>query len=351
MKKILQWLFRFKKEVKAETDFSSSDLSASLEKETFPCRACNHLFDFGQSVPLSVTSCSKCGEENFVPKKLGPFWLYRFCGDGGMGRVYQAICSLVPGTEFAVKVLNENNRLNSEMVEGLRRESEITSFFNEHPNSVKTVEFDHDEDIYYMAMEYIDGFTIDQIIEQKGKFTEKETVKYILDLLSIIEYIYSKGYLYRDLKPQNAMINEADELILLDYGICLPKDAAVDDSFEDVEGSPHFLPPERLTGEGEDIRSEIYSIGMLMFYMLTGETYFKGNDIQEIAEMHVTAERRENLADELPHISEELVRLIDKMTRQKKRRRAQDLGEVKAVLNCLWRQHTVKKKELELQES
>lgn len=339
MKNLITGLFGSRKNKVHPDELSLGDMMSFLETKVFPCSNCGHFFQLDKPEPLTISPCSKCGNGNFVPKKLGPFWLYKFCADGGQGRVYKATCSLVPETEFAVKILPEQLRNDAEAVNAFRREAEITAIFNDHPNSVKVVEFDSEDGIAYMATEFIDGCLMDELIQKKGKFSEPEAVKYCLQLVDIIETIYLKGYLYRDLKPQNLVISKADRLILLDYGICFPRDAANYEISEEVDGSPHFIPPERLTGEGEELCSEIYSIGMLLFYMLTGQTYFSGNSLQEIAEKHVCETRKANLAIELPFVDEELVKLINRMTQRKKRKRVQNLNEVKAVLNYLWKKH------------
>ena len=344
MKKFFSSLFRSKKQAISSDEMSLSEMMSFLETKVFPCSECGHFFQLDQPPPLTIAPCSRCGAGNFVPRKLGPFWLYRFCGDGGMGRVYKATCSLVPETEFAVKILHESHRDDKEKIEELRREAEVTSIFNDHPNSVTVVEFDRDDGIFYMATEFVKGKTLDSYIETEGALTEKETVDFVLQLIDITEFIYSKGYLYRDLKPQNIMIGNDKNLVLLDYGICLPKGTAMHQVTEEVDGSPHFIPPERLTGKGEDLRSEIYSIGMLIYYMLSGKTYFKGASLQEIAEQHVNGDRKENLFNELPQVNEELIRLIEKMTLSSKRKRIQRLDEVKAVLHYIWKQHTLDEK-------
>ena len=310
-----------------------------LETKVFPCSECGHFFQLDHPEPLTTSACSRCGAGNFVPKKLGPFWLYKFCAVGGQGRVYKATCSLVPDTEFAVKILPEEHRQDPDLINALRREAEITALFNDHPNSVNVVEFDRDDGIVYMATEYVDGLLLDEFIEKNTKLSEEDAVFYAIQLLDVIETVYSKGYLYRDLKPQNIIIGKSKNLVLVDYGICFPVDFTAEDVSDEVDGSPHFVPPERLTGEGENISSEIYSIGMLLYYMLTGHTYFKGSNLQEIAEQHVNGARRSNLAAEMPLVDAELVKLIDKMTQCKKRKRVQSLNEVKAVLNYIWKKY------------
>jgi len=339
MKKILTGLFGSRKNNRSSDDLSLGEMMSFLETKVFPCSECGHFFQLDNPEPLTTSPCQKCGSGNFVPKKLGPFWLYKFCADGGQGRVYKATCSLVPNTEFAVKILPEQLREDPDAINSFRREAEITAIFNDHPNSVNVVEFDCEEGIAYMATEYIDGDLLDKLIEKKGKLNELEAVNYSLQLIDIIELVYSKGYLYRDLKPQNIIISKDGNLTLIDYGICFSRDVAPCEISEEVDGSPHFIPPERLTGEGEELCSEIYSIGMLLYYMLTGKTYFSGNSLQEIAEKHVCETRKENLAVELPFIDEELIKVIVKMTQRKKRKRVQNLNEVKAVLKYLWKKH------------
>lgn len=347
MKNLFSGLFGSRKKNSSTDDMSLVDMMSFLETKIFPCSECGHFFQLDNPSPLTIAPCSQCGAGNFVPKKLGPFWLYKFCAEGGQGRVYKATCSLVPDTEFAVKILPEEVREDSVRIDSLRREAEITALFNDHPNSVNVVEFDRDDGIVYMATEYIDGLLLDKCIEKKGKLSEEDAVSYSISLLDIVEEIYSKGYLFRDLKPQNIIIGKDNNLVLMDYGICYPVGVGVDRVEDEVDGSPHFIPPERLTGEGEELCSEIYSIGMLMFYMLTGKTYFNGDSLQEIAELHVNGDRRANLASELPYIDEELVKLIDKMVLRIKRKRIQTIKEVRAVLNYLQKKHLAARQKLE----
>ncbi|MCM8537973.1 MAG: serine/threonine protein kinase [Lentisphaeraceae bacterium] len=264
-----------------------------------------------------------------------------------MGRVYKATCSLVPGVEYAVKILPKEMRGQKDLEAALKHEAEVTLLFNGHPNSVTVVECDVDNDIAYLVTELVEGLTLEELINTKKKLSEKEAVRLVYQLLLITEFIYSKGYLYRDLKPQNIVVNDDGKLTLMDYGICLPKGTAAHPQEMEAEGSPHFIPPERITDQGEDIRSEIYSIGMLLYYMLAGETYFSGETNQEIAEQHVKAKRKENLSAELSHVSLDLVDLIDRMTKVKKRKRVQTLGEVQSVIKYLGMKHDLFEKDSE----
>ena len=343
MKKFFSGLFNAKEREESTTiDTSIEDLMSFLETKVFPCSECGHFIQLDKPEPLSISPCSKCGAGNFVPHKVGPFWLYRFCGQGGMGRVYKANCSLVPGVEYAVKILPQSMQNNNEEMElALKREAELTLLFNDHPNSVRVVECDVDDGIAYMATEYIDGLTLDEFVASKDKLTEKETVLLCFQLLQIIQTIYSKGYLYRDLKPQNIMVTPEMKLVLMDYGICQAKGAAAHPRKNDLEaeGSPHFIPPERITNEGEDIRSEIYSIGMLIYFMMTGKNYFTGKDNQEIAEKHVSAKRYENLAAKMSRASDDLLELTDRMIKSHKRKRVQTLDEVQAVIRYLGKKY------------
>lgn len=338
MRRFFSRLFNEKQEATTREEISLSDMMSFLETKVFPCSECGHFFQLDKPEPLSISTCSQCGAGNFVPKKVGPFWLYRFLGDGGMSRVYKATCSLVPGVEYAVKILPQHQRGNKDLETLLQRESEMTALFNEHENSITVVEFDIDGDIAYLATEYEVGRTLNKYIEEGH--SQVEMIDVAMQLLSIIEFIFSKGYLFRDLKPQNIIVNQEGKVILLDYGLCLPKGSAAYQGEGDVDGSPHYVPPERLTGQGEDIRSEIYSIGMLLFHMLTGHTFFSGNDLQEIAELHVNAPRPENMSPLMPGVHEELVNLVARMIKKKKRMRCQSLTEVKGVLHYVNRKLT-----------
>ncbi|MCM8531463.1 MAG: serine/threonine protein kinase [Lentisphaeraceae bacterium] len=345
MKSLFSGLFGSKKDETCVESSSLSDLMSFMENKVFPCSECGHFVQLDKPEPLTMSACSKCGHENFIPQKVGPFLLYKFCGDGGMGRVYKATCSLVPGVEYAVKILPKEMRGHQELEDALKHEAELTLLFNDHPNSVNVVECDVDGDIAYLVTELVEGLTLEEMIKSQKRLSEKEVVRLVYQLLLIIEFIYSKGYLYRDLKPQNIVVNGAGQLVLMDYGICLPKGTAAHPNEMEADGSPHFIPPERITDQGEDIRSEIYSIGMLLYFMLSGETYFSGETNQEIAEQHVQGQRKENLSAELSHVSSDLVDLIDRMTKVKKRKRVQTLGEVQSVIKYLGMKYDLFEKE------
>ncbi|MFT5129100.1 MAG: serine/threonine protein kinase, partial [Rhodothermales bacterium] len=153
----------------------------------------------------------------------------------------------------------------------------------------------------------------DDRVFRHGRILIDELLPMMLNLIDTARFIYQKGYLYRDLKPENVIIRADRTPILLDFGLCMKVENAMFDT-EDahVDGAPHFMPPERLTGEGESVWSEIYSLGMLMYYSLTGQTFFEPGDVQQVAERYALEERDDYVLSEIPELSPQIIDIVMK---------------------------------------
>ena len=298
------------------------------------CPGCAADIPYDEAVDgLNWKKCPSCSRPSLIPRHLGPFMLYAIAGEGGMGRVYKASCDLYPDKIYAVKILPEEKRNDNESIEMLRHESGITALFNGHPNSVTAVEFDVQDGWAYLVTEYVEGETLETRIARQPEGLDEELVlKDMLDLTSLLESITSQGYLFRDLKPQNIIIRPDGRPVLLDYGIAMSAEEAnslIDLNY--IDGSPHYVPPERLIGETEDARSEIYSLGMVMVHALTGRPYFQLSGKQAIAEAHVNGQRF-SMTLIAPGITLELAEVLDRMICRRKEDRISSFTELRKAL-------------------
>ncbi|MEM2915448.1 MAG: serine/threonine-protein kinase, partial [Candidatus Bathyarchaeia archaeon] len=183
------------------------------------------------------------------------------------------------------------------------------------------------------ATRFIAGESLDERIMRLGKLPEVEVLFIALRILSAEYHIYSKGFLYRDLKPENILISPEEGCFLCDFGICLPiEEARKADTGDIIQGSPLYLPPERLLGEGEDIYSEIYSLGLVMYHTLVGKPFFEGDDVDQIAKMHVDPPPAAYFNERFQLISPDLARVIAKMIRREPKDRYQTFLEVERDL-------------------
>jgi len=285
-----------------------------LKLMQYKCEYCSAINPFEGVTPLSFTSCHKCGAPNFIPYFIKNYWLYKPLGGGGMGSVYKAVYFDNPKWEFAVKILPREKKHDQHLIDSLMNEAAIGSKFGHHPHLVAVADYGNYKDEYFAALEFSKGKRLDQIIDESESLNPKFVLLWALQLLSAEQRIWDSGYLYRDMKPQNIMIDMNGNAILFDYGLCLDKNKTVDLNSDIVDGSPLYMPPERIIGMAENMSSEIYSIGMVMFHALTKKTYYTATGAYELAKKHVTSLRVGSVANRLSSsATNKIVPILDKM--------------------------------------
>ena len=295
----------------------------------YECEFCSSVHSLIDQAPLSIAKCSDCGSPNFIPYLIKHYWLYQPLGGGGMGSVYKAIYYDNPKWEFAVKVLPRDKKDDPHLIESLISEATIGKTFGRHPHLVAVADFGKYQDEHFVALEFAQGKRLDQIIDLPEPVHQKYILLWILQLLSAEQQIWDAGYLYRDMKPQNIMIDTDRNVRLYDYGLCIDKNNSYTADSDVVQGSPLYMPPERIVGMEENMSSEIYSIGMVMFHALTRKTYYTASGAFELAKKHVTSLRTSSVASKLPpHVNPLIANVLDKMVARIPRARYQTFTEV-----------------------
>jgi serine/threonine-protein kinase len=184
----------------------------------------------------------------------------------------------------------------------------------EHQHLNKVVDFGLDGDEYFAVFEFIEGTRLDQLIDSPVKRPEKQIVLWGMQILSAEQHMYNKGFIFRDLKPQNIMIDKNGNAKLFDFGLAMSIDEALNNTSNQIQGSPYYLPPERIVGTGESQHSEIYSLGMVMFHVLAKTPYYSADDIKTLVSKHVVSLRVNQVKSKLPHkTNPKLVEVIEKM--------------------------------------
>ena len=211
--------------------------------------------------------------------------IQKLIGEGGMANVYLARDTILD-RKVAVKVLRGDLAGDEKFVRRFQREALSASSLS-HPNIVEIYDVGEDEGNFYIVMEYIEGKTLKQLIKKRGVLTLPETMDIILQLLDALASAHDSYIIHRDIKPQNIMIKESGLVKITDFGIAMALNNASLTQTNSVMGSVHYLPPEQASGKGSTIRSDIYSLGILMFEMLTGKMPFKGDSAVEIALKHM----------------------------------------------------------------
>ena len=202
-------------------------------------------------------------------------------GEGGMANVYLAH-DLILDRDVAIKVLRGDLSGDEKFVRRFQREALAASSLS-HPNIVEMYDVGEDNGTYYIVMEYINGKTLKQLIKKRGALSLSECIDIMLQLTDGVDHAHASYIIHRDLKPQNIMIEENGEVKITDFGIAMALNNTQLTQTNSVMGSVHYLPPEQASGKGATVKSDIYSLGIMFFELLTGNLPFKGENAVEIA--------------------------------------------------------------------
>ncbi|WDE99270.1 protein kinase [Lentisphaera profundi] len=303
---------------------------AKFEKGVFPCSKCNKKLPIAEYAPLNMINCPKCDDLNLVPLKLDQWWVYKPIGSGGMGAVYQARHIEDPDVKGAVKVL-QANEVRENIIELLLAEAKIGHKFGDHENMAQVFAYGKDNGNAYMVMEMVDGIRLDQIMDIAGGFDLELSLYYALDILIGLQHMYEAGYLYRDLKPENIIIAPDNKVVLVDYGLCMELMEAWQYDGDDILGSPLYMPPERIKGQGEDIRADMYSLGMVLYQLIKGQPYFNAKDIMNIVKSQIKNVRLQT-SSKMSGIPEDVQVFVDTLIRLERDERYNYYTEAMQVL-------------------
>lgn len=202
-------------------------------------------------------------------------------GEGGMANVYVGFDKILE-RKVAIKVLRGDLSNDEKFVRRFQREALSASSLS-HPNIVEMYDVGEDNGIYYIIMEYVEGKTLKQLIKKRGTITLSEAIDIMLQLTDGITQAHDSYIIHRDLKPQNILIKEDGQIKITDFGIAVALNSTQLTQTNSVMGSVHYLPPEQASGKGSTIKSDIYSMGILFYELLTGSLPFKGDNAVEIA--------------------------------------------------------------------
>ena len=209
------------------------------------------------------------------------YQIIRTVGEGGMANVYLAHDTILD-RDVAVKILRGDLADDDKFVRRFQREAIAASSLS-HPNIVEMYDVGEDQGQYYIVMEYVEGKTLKSLVKRRGALTITEVIDIMTQLTSAIACAHNSYIIHRDIKPQNVLIKEDGTIKITDFGIAMALNSNELTQTNSVMGSVHYLPPEQANGSGSTMKSDIYSLGILMFELLTGELPFKGENAVEIA--------------------------------------------------------------------
>ncbi len=224
--------------------------------------------------------------DRFVGKRLdGRYEIQEIIGVGGMAVVYKAHDN-VENRTVAIKILKEEFVSNEEFIRRFKNESKAIAVLS-HPNIVKVYDVSFGDLIQYIVMEYIDGITLKEFIERQGSLRWKDAVYFTIQILKGLQHAHDKGIVHRDVKPQNIMVLSDGTIKVADFGIARFARNEQRTITDKAIGSVHYISPEQARGEKTDEKADIYSVGVMLYEMLTGQLPFEAESAVSVAIMQL----------------------------------------------------------------
>jgi len=263
-------------------------------------------------------------------------------GEGGMANVYLANDNILE-RKVAVKVLRGDLSADDKFIRRFEREAQSVSNLS-HPNIVEVYDVGVEDNEHYIVMEYIEGKTLKQLLKKRESLTLTEVIDIMTQLTDGMAHAHESYIIHRDIKPQNIMIQDNGLIKITDFGIAMALNATQLTQTNSVMGSVHYLPPEQASGKGATIKSDIYSLGILMYELLTGNVPFKGDNAVEIALKHMK-DKIPSIRKQNPATPQAVENILLKATAKNPRNRYDSVKEMhEDFLHCLEEEHANDKK-------
>ena len=207
-------------------------------------------------------------------------------GTGGMANVYKALCHRLNRYD-AIKIMHDETAANEELRRRFRTESQAVAMLS-HPNIVSVYDVSHSADVEYIVMELVNGITLKDYMKEQGPLPAEDVVNFSSQIAKALAHAHERGIIHRDIKPQNIMLLKDGLIKVADFGIASLQNQ-IEAPTEEAVGSVHYIAPEQARGQQADARSDIYSLGIVMYEMLTGQLPYNGDSAVEIAVKHMNA--------------------------------------------------------------
>ncbi len=224
--------------------------------------------------------------ENYVGKRLdGRYEIREIIGVGGMAVVYKAYDN-IDDRIVAVKILKNEFLANEEFRRRFKNESKAIAVLS-HPNIVKVYDVSYGDRLQYIVMEYVEGITLKEYIQQQGVINQREAVFFVMQILRALQHAHDKGIVHRDIKPQNILLLENGAIKVTDFGIARFSASETRTMTDSTIGSVHYISPEQARGDLTDDKADIYSVGVMLYEMLTGRLPFESDNTVSVAIMQL----------------------------------------------------------------
>ena len=270
--------------------------------------------------------------DKYTGKRLdGRYEIQELIGVGGMAVVYRAYDSIDDRT-VAIKILKDEFLGNEDFIRRFKNESKAIAVLS-HPNIVKVYDVSFGDRIQYIVMEYIDGITLKEYIDQQKDIKWKEALHFTVQILRALQHAHEKGIIHRDIKPQNIMLLQDGTIKVTDFGIARFSRSDTRTMTDKAIGSVHYIAPEQARGDMTDEKADIYSVGVMLYEMITGQLPFEADNAVSVAIMQLQAQPRKprEINPEIPEALEEItLKAMQKEPSQRYQSAAEMLQDIEA---------------------
>ena len=274
---------------------------------------------------MFVGAAMEKSTDKYIGKILDDrYEILELIGTGGMANVYKALCHRLNRYD-AVKIMRDDTAADECFRKRFRTESQAVAMLS-HPNIVSVYDVSHNENIEYIVMELVEGITLKQYMKEHGALPTDEVLNFSIQIAKALAHAHSKGIIHRDIKPQNVMLLKDGLIKVADFGIAALQND-IEESTNETVGSVHYIAPEQARGAAADARSDIYSLGIVMYEMMTGRLPYVGKSDVEVAVKHMNTEAVPPRTI-VPGIPEELERICLKAMATDITDRYQSAGEL-----------------------
>lgn len=274
------------------------------------CPECGEVMDMAGIQIFSRVACSACGFEFMARSRFGEFQILEQIAEGGTATVYKAV-EYNLGRVVALKVLKQDARHEIQA----RAIMEI-----DHPNIVRFFSLGHAQGNFYLAMEFLSGGSLDDLIHERGLIDESTVLMVGIQMAEGLSVALARGLLHRDIKPANILFADSQTAKLVDFGLSAQP-------LGEVWGTPDYIAPEKLAEQPEDFRSDIYSLGSTLFHALTGRPPYKTDNVP-LADLRELKKQPVDLRESAPGVGEETIRVVHRMMALEPSERPADYREL-----------------------
>jgi hypothetical protein len=302
---------------------------APAKKIKIGCSKCGQHLDVTDLEPFSKAQCPTCQTVLVVPMVIGNYQLLTALGSGGMGTVYKAFDTTLQ-RYVAVKLMKKELAANPQFVEDFTREARAAAALN-HPNIAQILSFGKVGKQYYLVMELLEGGSLDHKIETRKRVPELETLEIGIQVAKALQAAHQRGVIHRDIKPGNILFNAEGHAKVVDFGLARfageEKDKEKKGEEDGIWGTPYYIAPEKVAGEPEDFRSDIYSLGGSLFHALAGRAPFEADSATEVVLKHLKTPAL-SLKTFAPDICDDTAQVIGRMLRKTREERHESYDEL-----------------------